>query len=160
MLVITRKVNESFLVGDNVSRPADFSNLCGLPVVVLSGPLGSLPRGIHLQYGGIMSLDFFLEKVQPCKVYSRNITHNLNVMAEAAGIYGVLWRPEENGIETAIQAVPHLEKGLELLKSDPERFQQYNSPNGWGTYPHFVKFVEDVLQACIENPDATVRACR
>lgn len=31
--------------------------------------------------------------------YSANITHNLGAMAEAAGIYLALWRPEEIGIK-------------------------------------------------------------
>ncbi len=34
-------------------------------------------------------------------VHDQNITHNLTDMAEEAGIYGVVWRPEENGIEHA-----------------------------------------------------------
>ena len=43
-----------------------------------------------------MSLDFRLkyniDNNEIC-VYSGNITHNLNEMAEAAGVYGCLWCP-------------------------------------------------------------------
>jgi hypothetical protein len=48
-----------------------------------------------------MSLDITLTVVRETSVFERNITHNLNRMADEAGIYGVIWRPEENGIETA-----------------------------------------------------------
>ena len=53
-----------------------------------------------------------------------------------------------------------MRKGLELLKSEPEFFQKFNPPNGWETYEGLVKFVEDLLQACEENPDAVLRISR
>jgi hypothetical protein len=40
-----------------------------------------------------MSLDVYLEEVRPCTVYSSNITHNLNKMADEAGIYQALGAP-------------------------------------------------------------------
>jgi len=48
-----------------------------------------------------MSLDVYLMKTMPTSVYDANITHNLGAMAEAAGIYKHLWRPEEIGITKA-----------------------------------------------------------
>jgi len=107
-----------------------------------------------------MSLDVYLTAVRPTEVYSRNITHNLNKMAEAAGIYMHLWRPEEIGIEKAEQLIAPLTEGLEKLKAEPEHYKQFNAPNGWGMYEHFVPFVEDYLEACVGNPDAEVRAHR
>ena len=107
-----------------------------------------------------MSLDVYLEAVRPTEVYWANITHNLGRMAEAAGIYKHLWRPEEIGITTANQLIEPLTTGLALLESDPPRFRQYNAENGWGTYEHFVPFVRKYLAACIENPDATIRVSR
>lgn len=104
-----------------------------------------------------MSLDFYLERVQPCEVFGRNITHNLNKMAEEAGIYKHLWHPDEIGIKKAHELIAPLEAGLLLLKSDPERFKKFNSPNGWGKYEHFVPFVEACLNACKEYQDADVR---
>ena len=53
-----------------------------------------------------------------------------------------------------------IEEGLRLLKAEPERFKRFDSPNGWGTYKHFVPFVEKVLAACREYPDADVSADR
>ena len=107
-----------------------------------------------------MSLDVYLTKVQPCEVYSANITHNLNKMAEDAGIYYHLWRPEEIGITTAAQLIEPLRNGLALLKSDQARFEKFDASNGWGVYSHLVSFVEEYLAACEKNPDATVHVSR
>lgn len=108
----------------------------------------------------IMSLDVYLTQTQPTEVYWGNITHNLNKMAEKAGIYNALWRPEENGIETAQQLIPILEDGLRLLKRKPKYFQKFNAPNGWGDYDGFVRFVEKYLKACRDNPNAKVEVSR
>ena len=106
-----------------------------------------------------MSLDFYLNQNGE-KIYSRNITHNLGTMAKEAGIYKCLWRPEESGITKASQCIEPLKAGLILLVTDPARFKQYNPPNGWGLYEHFVRFVTVVLQACRTYPDADVEVCR
>lgn len=107
-----------------------------------------------------MSLDVYLSAVRTTTVYSSNITHNLGMMAREAGIYEALWRPEEIGVTKAGQLIPMLSAGLDLLKSDPPRFEKHNSPNGWGLYKHFVPFVEQYLDACRENPDAEVSVSR
>jgi hypothetical protein len=93
-------------------------------------------------------------------VYSANITHNLNTMAEAAGIYECLWRPEEIGITHAEQLIAPLSKGLQSLKRNPEQFYPLNPPNGWGSYERLVAFVESYLLACIVYPEATVAVWR
>lgn len=103
-----------------------------------------------------MSLDFDLKVTQPVSVFSANITHNLGKMADKAGIYKALWRPKESGYEKARDVIPVLEKGLAKLKANPAKYEQYNSPDGWGTYKHFVPFVEEVLDACYANPDADI----
>jgi len=122
--------------------------------------------------------------------YSANITHNLGGMAQAAGIYFALWRPaemdperrkaikeqEEAGnyhgpggsyeLENAANPIyareiaPVLRRGLAKLKADPAKFEKKTSPNGWGTYKHFVPFVEEYLRACEEHPDAIVEVSR
>jgi len=117
-----------------------------------------------------MSLDVYLrapsacphcgKDVPPTDGYADNITHNLNRMAEAAGIYAHLWRPDEIGITTAAQLVEPLRVGLALLKSDPARFSAFDAPNGWGKYEHFVPFVENYLAACEREPHAAVSVSR
>lgn len=94
------------------------------------------------------------------EVYSRNITHNLTAMANAAGIYDCLWRPDDKGFERAEQIIELLQKGLKRLRKRPDHFRRYNASNGWGTYEHFVPFVEEILAACVANPKAKIRVSR
>ena len=107
-----------------------------------------------------MSLDVTLTAIRETEVYDANITHNLGDMADAAGIYEYLWRPEEVNATKAHQLIKPLTRGLDKLKSDPEYYKQYDSPNGWGLYIYFVPFVEKYLKACINNPDANVKVWR
>lgn len=94
------------------------------------------------------------------ELYWANITHNLNDMAEAAGIYNHLWRPDEIGITAARELIEPLAAGLQKLRGDPEYYRTFDAPNGWGRYENLVEFVEKYLAACREHPDATVRASR
>jgi hypothetical protein len=140
-----------------------------------------------------MSLDVYLlrerqisydDGTEPTKeteiLYDANITHNLNVMAEKAGIYEALWRPyqlkedynipegdnvgefnfEEENTVIAKEIIPVIEKGLKDLKERPEYFEQFNSPNGWGMYHNFVPWVERYLEALKEYPKAKVEVSR
>lgn len=90
------------------------------------------------------------------ELFSASITHNLNKMAIEAGIYEYLWRPEEIGIKYASDIIETVEKGLALMKADPERFEKFNASNGWGLYKHFVPWIEKYLEACKENPKALI----
>ena len=94
------------------------------------------------------------------QVYWANITHNLGEMADKAGIYKALWRPEEINAEKAKDIIEIVEVGLTDLKNRPEYFKQFNSPNGWGMYKHFVPFVEEYLKALKENPEANIEVSR
>ena len=93
-------------------------------------------------------------------MFDANITHNLGKMADAAGIYKALWRPEEIGITKASQLVKPLTDGVHTLVEQPTHFKQFNSMNGWGMYEHFVPFVAEYLEACRNNPDADIRVSR
>lgn len=107
-----------------------------------------------------MSLDVYLTGAIGKEIYSANITHNLTRMAEAAGIYDALWRPDEIGINKASQLVEPLRLGLERLEADPAKFETYNAQNGWGLYKNFVPFVRNYLEACENSPDANVCVSR
>lgn len=107
-----------------------------------------------------MSLDITLMAVRPTEIYSGNITHNLTKMADEAGIYKHLWRPEELGIKTAEELIEPLREGLARLLESPEHFRQFNPPNKWGDYDAFVRFVDNYLSACEANPDATISVSR
>jgi hypothetical protein len=107
-----------------------------------------------------VSLDVHLSVVRPVEVYWRNITHNLNRMADEAGIYKHLWRPDEIGVSRAGDLIQPLRDGLAVLESDPERFKQFNPANGWGSYEGLVDFVREYLAACEANPDAEIEVSR
>lgn len=107
-----------------------------------------------------MSLDISLYAVREVEVFEANITHNLTKMADEAGLYKALWRPDELGIDTAKVLIPLLENGLKQLQEDPERFKKLNPENGWGTYEALVSFTERYLEACNEHPDARIYISR
>jgi len=100
------------------------------------------------------------EAKRTVQFFSDNVTHNLAAMADAAGIYKELWRPEEVDIKTATQLIAPLEAGLLRLRADPDRFKKLNPDNGWGTYEGLVQFVSDYLEACRAHPDAVIRIWR
>jgi hypothetical protein len=92
--------------------------------------------------------------------FSANITHNLGNMAGEAGIYQHLWRPEEIGITKAGELIEPLTKGLALMRLNPKHFEKLNPSNGWGRYEDFVPWIQEYLDACIENPDAEIAVSR
>ena len=90
-------------------------------------------------------------------IYSCNITHNLNKMAMEAGIYEELWHPESIKAEYAKDIIEPVEEGLKKLIAKPEHFEKFNSPNGWGSYKHFVPFVEEYLKELKKHPKARIK---
>ena len=107
-----------------------------------------------------MSLDIRLTAVRPTTVFELNVTHNLNRMADAAGLYKYMWRPDEIGIQHAGDLIIPLQAGLALLKANPEKFKAFNPSNRWGDYDGFVRVVEEYLEACKQNPDAEIYCSR
>lgn len=110
------------------------------------------------------------------ELYSANITHNLNKMADEAGLYEALWRPyklkpgydipeddhkaereyEEANPVRAHEIIEIIEKGLADMKARPKHYEKFNSPNGWGLYKDFVPWIERYLEALKEFPEAQV----
>jgi len=94
------------------------------------------------------------------ELYWANITHNLNKMADAAGLYEALWRPDEIGITKASELIGKLGLGLYVLKSDKDTFEKLAPANGWGSYNGLVSFVEKYLEACQDYPNAIINVSR
>lgn len=92
--------------------------------------------------------------------FDGNITHNLGKMADAAGIYKHIWRPEEIEITKAGQLIQPLTEGLVKLADNPEYYMQFNALNGWGKYSDLVSFVSNYLADCARYPDATIHVWR
>lgn len=105
-----------------------------------------------------MSLDVTIVVVRKVAVFDANITHNLRKMAKAVSeeFYKAVWHPEDLGITTTTQLYNYLFDGLVELKSKPDFYRQFDSPNGWGVYEHFVPWLENYLKACEENPDGEI----
>lgn len=91
------------------------------------------------------------------EVYADNITHNLNKMAEECGLYEPLWRPS---VSKAKELITKLEKGIKKLKENPDKFKKFNPENGWGNYEGLLRFAENYLQACINNPETEIKVWR
>ena len=106
-----------------------------------------------------MSLDVSL--IYKKEVFDYNITHNLNTMAMKVVVlnhtlYEYLWRPGELKLEKANQLIEPLKIGLLELKNNPEKYKQFNPPNGWGKYENLVEFVQEYLKHCILFPDSII----
>ena len=93
-------------------------------------------------------------------LFCANVTHNLGEMADEAGIYMALWRPEEIGCVKADDIITMLEEGIEKLVDNPTDYEKFNPENGWGTYEGLVKFAAKTLEACKKYPDACLYSCR
>lgn len=94
------------------------------------------------------------------EVFTANITHNLVKMANEAGIYKHLWRPDEIGITKARELIEPLTDGLALMQSESDRFEALNPENGWGSYDRFLPWIARYLEACRTYPDADVSVWR
>lgn len=103
-----------------------------------------------------MSLDICLLARTYNNVFQCNITHNLTEMAAKAGLYVVLWRPEEEEVTKAYKAIPLLEEGIRYMKANKAKLLKYNPANGWGCYDNLLKAAEDYLVACREFPNAKI----
>lgn len=93
-------------------------------------------------------------------VFDYNITHNLGKMADLAGVYKALWRPEEIDVTHAFQLISLLEQGLKFLIENEIECQKVAPSNGWGTYPGLVRFVTEYLDACQKYPQAVISVSR
>ena len=106
-----------------------------------------------------MSLDIWLT-LDGETVFEENYTHNLGKMADVAGIYGCIWRPEEQGFSKAGQLIPDLERGLTFMVRNSEKCKEFNPENGWGSYDSFLPWVVYYLEACRKYPEALIEVSR
>lgn len=94
-------------------------------------------------------------------LFHLNVTHNLNKMAEEAGVYHAMWHPETfAATPRAYDIEPLLRQGLQSLRSYPERFTAHEPTNKWGTIDSLSNAVTRYLEACRMYPEAVVRVSR
>lgn len=94
--------------------------------------------------------------------FNRNMTHNLTAMADAAGIYKALWRPEEMDppATKAADLIPVLTAGVADLAVDRPKYLPFNPENGWGDYELLFSFSQAYLETCKRHPSARIEVSR
>lgn len=85
-----------------------------------------------------------------------NTTHNHNRLADALGVYTLLWNKDGKTDVKAAELIEPLEKACEELKRNMKDYRQYDAPNGWGKCEDFLRFMEDVLNCCRTYPETLV----
>jgi hypothetical protein len=71
-----------------------------------------------------------------------------------AGIYEDIYESEG---KCASDVIENLGRGLANMKARLEEYQKLNPENGWGSYETALAFLEEIINACEEYPDATIR---
>lgn len=137
------------------TRPAEQIRRPVNPAAMVGGDSDNLD---DLGYEGLQDDDGFTDGDD--ELHWQNITHNLSGMALEAGFYEHLWRQEETDVQRARDLIEPLTLGIQKMESDPERFKQFDAPNGWGTYKQFLPWLRELLEKCHEFPEATVHTCR
>ena len=87
-------------------------------------------------------------------IFSLNITHNLNKLADAANFYKQLWHLE--GITTCEDLLPHIEAGIVELESNPTKYKQFSAKNNWGTYEQFLPWLKDLAEKLKIEPTSNL----
>jgi len=89
-------------------------------------------------------------------VFEISITHNLVEMAQAASLYDMLWRPNQNCYIYASEITPLLKQQLTHMIDNKEYYSQFNPENGWGSYSDFIYKVNRIYNACLKYPNALI----
>lgn len=119
--------------------------------------LCSIKFTTHIHHMSLTLTFYSQDADQLDEVYCGSVTDNLFSMASEAGLFDCLWNNKGSIRATAdLDLIEPLRSGIELLKSDPNRFRVYDSPNGWGTYDQFVPWLEELLKECIDCPECLV----
>jgi hypothetical protein len=95
-------------------------------------------------------------------VFNINITHNLNAIANKAGVYDCLWRPEEFNIRKASDIQEKVHSAIVELEENGDAYAyiELTPKNKWGTIDGFIKQLKLIYKACVEYPNAKLSAHR
>lgn len=109
-----------------------------------------------------MSLDLDLIQIGPYPVFDINITHNLNRMARALGVYNLLWHPEKHKAYTdgklyASDCIEDINKAIKELSSNLTYYQEnYGPENGWGSAQGLLDDLREIRQAMENYPNSYI----
>jgi hypothetical protein len=94
-------------------------------------------------------------------MWEGNITHNLVPMAQAAGAYEVVWRPDEIGYDRlGLAVLEEIVPAINHLLYERHHYEQFNPENGWGDYDTLVRFLVDYALALNKFPYAEIKVSR
>ena len=103
-----------------------------------------------------MSWDFGVEidagGDEAFQMTDRNMTYNLSAMLTEA--LGVPFRDLDGAPCTEAAGV--INRAIERMKADPERFKVHNPPNGWGDYDGALDSLIWLLECCQNAPKASI----
>jgi hypothetical protein len=104
-----------------------------------------------------VSLDIYLEQPGIVTVFDTNYTHNVTPMWRKAGCYDALYMSEG---KSAAEVLPALRAALYAMQSDSDGYRALDAPNKWGTYETALPWLERLVAAFEENPNATIRVSK
>ena len=101
-----------------------------------------------------MSYNLSIKAPRVIEVYDGNLTWNISEMLQVA------FEHEDhikklNGMK-CVDAKPIVQKAYVRLLLNEENYEQYNAPNGWGTYEDTVEYIGEFYQAILNNLDGRV----
>jgi hypothetical protein len=97
-----------------------------------------------------MSYDFTVRPANAgYEVFEYNITYNVGTMMRRAGFHANI----VNGMKVS-DLKPIVEHAYQILEDNPQGyFDQFQPPNGWGSYGGVLKFMGELDQYLQEAPD-------
>ena len=58
---------------------------------------------------------------------------------------------------TALEAIPTLEKGVENMAYNPDKYKAMNPDNGWGDYEGALEYITKLLNECRKHPNYIIK---
>ena len=80
----------------------------------------------------------------PVGICEENTTWNVREMIVKST--GLEWKNNDNN-GLCVDVIPKIKHGYEELRNHPEKYTQYNSPNGWGSVETTKRFFKGILAA-------------
>jgi hypothetical protein len=108
----------------------------------------------------IEGFDVHLMRYTPISVYKTYVKRDIFQMADLVGVYSIIWKPNDYGINKASKLIPHLERAIEELEKNPDFFKALQPEEKWSTYENFLAWLKRYLSACRNYPDAEIHIDR
>ena len=102
-----------------------------------------------------MSYSVYLKHVKNARYgeFTANITSNLTSMFIALPSGDI----SEWNNKRAKELIEPIKKSIQALRSNPQAYRKYESPNGWGTVKGTIYFLEKCLLSFMLDEDAIIQ---